>query len=543
MNRLSIGTRLTLGFALILVLIAIIAALGAWRIQGSSSMAEEVIDKRLMIERLVTQWARENAVNAVRTLAVGTAIDIDSQEGMRAQIAATGETIERIKKDLQVRLTDPQDIELFKAAEKMQADYIRRRDAAMAARARGDILAANRFFQFELEGVLAAYTQSVDDLLAHTRERIDARAMDLYDNNDVGLKALLLVSLIALVAGIVSAFTITRSIVTPLRRAVTIARTVSAHDLTARIDVRGRDETSELLRALKVMNDTLQGVVGEVRNSAGSIANASQEIAAGNVDLSSRTEQQASSLAETAATMEQLTSTVRQNADHAHHARELADSAARVAEESSEVVGKVVNTMGAINDSSKRIEDIISVIDTIAFQTNILALNAAVEAARAGDQGRGFAVVAGEVRALAQRSAAAAQEIKQLIHASAATTEEGNKLVAEAGERMNETVASIQRLTTLMSDIAAASQEQSVGIEQVNQAMSQMDQVTQQNAALVEEAAAAAGSLQEQAGGLAELVATFRITSGDGRSSDAEPLKLQSAKPLALSAYSPKANI
>lgn len=293
-----------------------------------------------------------------------------------------------------------------------------------------------------------------------------------------------------------------------------VAETVSSRDLTAVIEVHGTDETGTLLRALKQMNQSLIDVVLDVRLGADSIAAASSQISAGNVDLSSRTEEQASSLAETAATMEELTQTVRQNAENAEHANGLADDAARVAIKSGSVVAEVVNTMGKISQSSRQVAEIINVIDTIAFQTNILALNAAVEAARAGEQGRGFAVVATEVRALAQRSAAAAKEIKELIGNSVATTEAGNKLVAEAGTAMEETVASIRKVTDIMGDITSASQQQSIGIEQVNQAVSQMDQVTHQNAALVEEATAASSSLQEQASALAKLVATFKLDSG-----------------------------
>ena len=322
------------------------------------------------------------------------------------------------------------------------------------------------------------------------------------------IMGLLLVSVLC--ASLIAA-AIIRSIIGPLNAAVKVAQTVAAGDLTSLIEVRTKDETGQLLQALKDMNGSLVGIVGQVRQGTDTIATASAQIAAGNLDLSSRTEQQASSLEETAASMEELTSTVKQNADNARQANQLAVSASSVAVKGGSVVAQVVNTMGAINTSSKKIVDIIGVIDGIAFQTNILALNAAVEAARAGEQGRGFAVVAAEVRSLAQRSAAAAKEIKTLIGDSVDKVEEGSQQVAEAGKTMNEIVDSVKRVTDIMAEITAASQEQTSGIEQINQAITQMDQVTQQNAALVEQAAAAAASLQEQASGLSEVVSVFKL--------------------------------
>jgi methyl-accepting chemotaxis protein len=296
-----------------------------------------------------------------------------------------------------------------------------------------------------------------------------------------------------------------------LREAVKIAQTVASGDLTSRIKVDSKDETGQLLQALKDMNESLLNIVTQVRSGTDTIATASSQIAAGNMDLSSRTEQQASSLEETASSMEELTSTVKQNADNARQANGLAQSASEVAIKGGSVVSQVVDTMGSINDSSKKIVEIIGVIDGIAFQTNILALNAAVEAARAGEQGRGFAVVAAEVRSLAQRSAAAAKEIKTLIGDSVEKVDIGTKLVDQAGATMDEIVASVKRVTDIMSEIAAASREQTSGIEQVNQAITQMDQATQQNAALVEQAAAAAESLQDQAGQLAHAVSVFKL--------------------------------
>jgi methyl-accepting chemotaxis protein len=316
-----------------------------------------------------------------------------------------------------------------------------------------------------------------------------------------------------LLAGIIGTMLV-RGIVHPLEEAVRVAHAVAGGDLTQDIEVRSNDETGRLMKALKEMNAGLAKIVGQVRGGTDTIATGSGQIAAGNLDLSSRTEQQASSLEETASSMEELTSTVKQNAENARQANTLAMSASQVASKGGSVVSEVVTTMGAINESAKKIVDIIAVIDGIAFQTNILALNAAVEAARAGEQGRGFAVVAGEVRNLAQRSAAAAKEIKTLIDDSVEKVQVGSELVDQAGATMAEIVQSVSRVTDIMAEITAASQEQTAGIEQVNQAIAQMDQATQQNAALVEEASAAAQALQEEADRLAHAVGAFHIKAG-----------------------------
>ncbi|MET0981516.1 MAG: methyl-accepting chemotaxis protein [Telluria sp.] len=306
---------------------------------------------------------------------------------------------------------------------------------------------------------------------------------------------------------------LSRSIASPLSRAVTLARTVAAGDLTTVIEVRGHDETAHLLGALRDMNASLGKVVGEVDAGIHAIASASRQIASGNHDLSARTEQQAASLEETASSMEQLTGAVQQNAEHARHANRLSASAAEVAVRGGDVVRQVVHTMESINDSSRKIVDIIGVIDSIAFQTNILALNAAVEAARAGEQGRGFAVVAGEVRTLAQRSAAAAKEIKGLIGDSVNRVETGSVLVRSAGTTMEEIVSSVRQVNRIIADIAAASEEQEAGIGQINQAIAEMDGVTQKNAALVEEAAASAEAMRLQANRLAEVVSVFKVAA------------------------------
>ncbi len=334
-----------------------------------------------------------------------------------------------------------------------------------------------------------------------------------------------LVSLATAVAGVL----LVRRLSQSFAQATRVAQTVATGDLTSHIDVRSKDEIGQLLTALKAMNDNLIDIVGQVRTGTETMATASSQIASGNHDLSSRTEEQAASLEETASSMEELTSTVRQNADNARQANSLASSASDIASKGSSVVAQVVETMSSINDSSKKIADIISVIDGIAFQTNILALNAAVEAARAGEQGRGFAVVASEVRNLAQRSAGAAKEIKTLINDSAEKVDAGTRLAGQAGRTMDEVVSSARHVTDIMAEIMAASQEQTVGIEQINQAIIQMDSVTQQNSALVEEASAAAESLQDQAAMLTVVVGHFKFAGGPASIAPQRPAAIRQA--------------
>ncbi|MDF1485231.1 methyl-accepting chemotaxis protein [Ramlibacter sp. H39-3-26] len=321
------------------------------------------------------------------------------------------------------------------------------------------------------------------------------------------------IAVAAIVLGALLAWRITRSITGKVQHAVDVARAVAAGDLSVHVQAEGKDELGLLLHALHDMRENLARVVAGVRTAAEGVATASVEISQGNNDLSSRTEQQASALEETAASMEQLGSTVRQNADNARAANQLAVNASTVAAHGGEVVAQVVVTMKGINDSSRKIADIIGVIDGIAFQTNILSLNAAVEAARAGEQGRGFAVVASEVRSLAQRSAEAAKEIKSLIGASVERVEQGSTLVDQAGETMQEVVGAIRRVTDIVGEISAASSEQASGVAQVGEAVTQMDQATQQNAALVEQSAAAAASLTTQAQELVQAVAVFKLAA------------------------------
>ena len=353
------------------------------------------------------------------------------------------------------------------------------------------------------------------ELLMQAREQIVAATGQSVAQAQASSERATFLSLLAMVLGagaaIAAGVLVSRSIVRPLDRAVEVAKTVAAGDLRARIEVTSNDETGQLLQALKDMNASLKQIVSRVRSGAETISLASDEIAQGNMDLSSRTEQQAGALEETASSMEELTSTVKQNADNARQANQLAISACDVASKGGDVVERAVTTMASISESSKQIADIIGVIDGIAFQTNILALNAAVEAARAGEQGRGFAVVASEVRNLAQRSATAAKEIKLLIGDSVERVEAGSVLVNEAGSTMTEIVASVKRVMDIMGEISAATSEQGAGLEQINIAVTEMDTTTQQNAALVEEAAAAAQALREQTAALNQVVGVFKL--------------------------------
>jgi methyl-accepting chemotaxis protein-1 (serine sensor receptor) len=399
----------------------------------------------------------------------------------------------------------------LEAAYKQFDDVYKRQAAALSKMAVQDYLdlndagsAANTAFREAVNGVLEFLDKRTDELVVQAE----------VDHNISRTVTIALLA-IALVLALGCWVFINRTVLRPLHQAGDHFDKIAGGDFTGRIEVRSTNEIGQLFGAIKRMQESLTRTVAMVRRGVDEINVGSREISAGNTDLSSRTEQQAASLEETAASMEQLASTVKQNADNARQANQLAASASDVAERGGSAVAEVVNTMQGISASSRKISEIVSVIDGIAFQTNILALNAAVEAARAGEQGKGFAVVAGEVRSLAQRSAQAAKEIKGLIEDSVTKVGAGSQQVERAGATMQEIVSSVKRVTDIMGEISAASEEQSSGIDQVNRAVSQMDEVTQQNAALVEEAAAAAGSLQEQAQRLAEAVAVFKINAGE----------------------------
>ena len=517
LNNLRVGARLGGGFAIILLLLAAMLGGGIWHLQQTTAAVRSMMATPLAKERLTEEWFRSVAAGLTRAKAVAKSSDpsleaMFANEGIESNPRAGNANIAKAMKELGMT---PDEEKLFNDVAKNRNAYTKARDALMKAKREGNADEAARIFDTDFAQISPRYTASLQAFLDYQRGEIDktAEAIEKASNQSIILQ--LSLGCIAILIGAILARSLTRSITVPLSQAVEMAESVAGGDLSRRIEVKRTDETGMLLLSLKHMTDSLVKIVGEVRTGTQTIATASSEIASGNMDLSSRTEQQASSLEETAASMEELTSTVKQNADNARQANQLAISASEVAIKGGSVVSQVVDTMGSINTSARKIVDIIGVIDGIAFQTNILALNAAVEAARAGEQGRGFAVVASEVRSLAQRSAAAAKEIKVLIDDSVNNVDVGAKLVDQAGTTMREIVESVKRVTDIMGEITSASQEQTAGIEQVNKAITQMDNVTQQNAALVEEAAAASEAMQAQAGNLAQAISVFKLAGDD----------------------------
>ena len=509
-SNMKIGLRLGLGFGAVLVLLTAMLVMGLGAMSRIGDRTHDIV-----ADKNVKMAAANQMVDNVRniTLALTTMVVVPSTPQMEAELAKVEEArkLYRAAKDTLVKLiSTDKEKELMKAVDAALADGAARNNRVISLRKEGEIQDATDALLKESGPAQAKALAALDALIVYEAAQVEQAGNEVGAVYSSSRATLTILGLAAIAIGVGVAWFITRSITQPINEAVQVAETVAAGDLSSHIDTSRGDETGRLLTALKAMNDALLKVVTQVRSGTDAITTASGEIAAGNLDLSARTEEQASSLEETASSMEELTSTVKQNADNARQANTLASSASEVASRGGAIVGQVVSTMGTINESSRKIVDIISVIDGIAFQTNILALNAAVEAARAGEQGRGFAVVATEVRNLAQRSAAAAKEIKELISASVANVEEGSRLVNDAGQTMGDIVTSIQRVTDIMGEITSASQEQTLGIEQINAAISQMDEVTQQNAALVEEAAAASQSMQEQAANLAEVVAFFK---------------------------------
>ncbi|MDX8121414.1 methyl-accepting chemotaxis protein [Janthinobacterium sp. GMG2] len=517
LNQMRVGTRLLAAFFCVALMGAIVAGIGIFNMGKIDTMAGQMYNHELLglsyikeanIALIKVGRARSNFLLATTS---------EERAGRQADIAKYLEENKNNLAKAQPLFVTPAAKELFARFATVEAEYVSTLQQSLALAAAEPLaqrsaqltalLAKTRQHADELDGVL-------DKLSLQKEARAKAAAEQASGVYQASRSFMIALVLGSVAAGLALGALITRGLTRQLggepAYAVKIAGAIAEGDLTVEIRTASHDSAS-LLFAMKTMRDKLVGIVSQVRSGTDTINTASGEIAQGNLDLSSRTEEQASSLEETASSMEQLTSAVRQNADNARQANALAGAASDVAGKGGAVVGRVVQTMESINASSRKIVDIISVIDSIAFQTNILALNAAVEAARAGEEGRGFAVVAAEVRNLAQRSASAAKEIKTLIGDSVEQVEIGSRLVHDAGKTMDEVVTSVRQVADIMQEITAASAEQSAGIEQVNQAVLQMDQVTQQNAALVEEAAAAAESLQDQAQTLTELVGVFRL--------------------------------
>jgi len=511
LNHLRIGTRLGGGFAVILALAALMMVIGVWRLQGMAEANRDIMTVSLAKERLVDEWFRNLNVGVMRTTAVAKSSDAGLEAFFGDNTKASTARASEIVKTLEAMPSEADEKALMAAIGEQRKRYLATRDAVMKAKRDGKADEAERIFTAEFAGAAKGYLASMQALLDYQQKAIDQAAATMAANASRDTAGLLALGALCVALGTLFAWLLTRSITQPLAGAGRLADAVAGGDLSQHVQTQGKDETASLLRSLGAMTDNLRGMVQQVRQSAESILVASSEVAAGNADLSARTEQAASNLQQTAASVEQITGTVTQSADSARQANQLVSSASEVARRGGTVVAQVVSTMDEINASSKKIADIIGTIDGIAFQTNILALNAAVEAARAGEQGRGFAVVASEVRSLAQRSAEAAKEIKALIGASVDKVESGSKLVADAGSTMSEIVASVQRVSDIIAEISAAAGEQSSGIGQVNGAVAKLDQMTQQNAALVEESAAAAESLREQSRQLAGVVAGFRL--------------------------------
>ncbi|AQR69162.1 hypothetical protein BZG29_13040 [Janthinobacterium sp. LM6] len=511
LRNVSIGVRLGLGFAVILLFSMLITGISVWRLHDVAMATRTMMELPLAKERYISDWYAKIDSGVRRTTAIARSSDTSLGAYFAEEAKQSSVVSGELQKKIEALISSPEEKELFRLVSEQRKVYLDSRAQVSKLKADGQEAEAEKAFQGIFVPGSTKYLKVVNDMLQHQRASIDTTAREIDEVAKTSRNLLLTLAVLALGFGVVCAWLLTTGIVRPLRTAVDIARKVADGDLTAQIDASAKDETGQLLLALKDMNTSLLNIVGEVRSGTDSIATSSTQIAAGNQDLSSRTEEQAGSLEETASSMEELTSTVKQNADNARQANQLAASAAQVAVKGGAVVAQVVGTMESINASSNKIVDIISVIDGIAFQTNILALNAAVEAARAGEQGRGFAVVASEVRNLAQRSASAAKEIKTLIGASVEQVNAGSMLVAQAGSTMNDIVDSVQRVSDIITEITAASSEQSVGIDEINRAIGQMDAVTQQNAALVEESAAAAESMQHQAHNLAQVVSVFKL--------------------------------
>lgn len=515
LKNMKVGTRLVFGFLFLVMMGAAVGAIGIVNMSKINDKADEMYGRELMGLSYIKE-ANIHLIYAGRARGNVLLAETPEERNKNTEnVKKYSATVKEYLAKARPLFASEKARELFDQYAIFAQEYDKENAKVLALAAAEPLLARDPALSESLKSA-RAYADKMDAILTdlsslkqENAKEASVITTELYQSSSLFMMLLVAASAIS---GLIIGMLITRSITRPLEKAVHITATVANGDLTSHIDTTSKDEIGELMHSLKRMNHSLVNIVSQVRTGTDTIATASAQIASGNLDLSSRTEEQASSLEETASSMEELTSTVKQNADNARQANQLAASASEVAVKGGAVVSEVVHTMQDINEASRKIVDIIAVIDGIAFQTNILALNAAVEAARAGEQGRGFAVVASEVRSLAQRSASAAKEIKELIGNSVQKVENGSELVQQAGNTMSQVVESVKRVTDIMAEITAASAEQASGIEQVNQAVAQMDEVTQQNAALVEEAAAASQSMQDEAANLAQVVSVFKLS-------------------------------
>ena len=511
LSNLRIGSRLALAFSVVIALLLVTLAVAISVLNGSSTVMDSIVDERyaqIALSNTIKNVGDRGAMTLGRIL---LSTDPDQVKKYMDEYAGIRAANTKNLADFEKLLRSPDSKAIFEEQTKARKAYgavVRKVFDLMAAGQREDAMAV---YQNELADPQGRYYAQIDKMVELQARTMASDVASAQDNSRRAKLLMVVASGLAVLISVGTAYGITRSITRPIRRAIALAESVAAGNLTYRAQVEGTDEVGRLVGALQRMVDSLHRIVSDVRSGADTIATAAQEVSQGNMDLSSRTEHQAGALQETASAMEQLTSSVKLSADSANQADQSAVSASTVATQGGEVVGQVINTMNSIASSSKRIVEIIGVIDGIAFQTNILALNAAVEAARAGEQGRGFAVVASEVRSLAQRSALAAKEIKTLIDASVNQVDAGSKMVEQAGATMQRVVASIKQVSDIVAEISASSREQRIGIEQVNAAILQMDESTQKNAAMVEQGSASANSLQDQARQLADAVRAFAL--------------------------------
>lgn len=517
MNSLKISHKLNLGFVLVIVIFMILLVTVAMGVE-KVSRATTLMERSSALLKIASAWQGDVRQNAARSLAVGFSESDAIFDLFKDSMAATSRSTDEKQRTFLAMASDsPASLQRAQKVSQLREVWLETRDQVNSLRVTEATQLVQNFVRSKFIPATDAYIQATQELVDGEAEAVttaehEVKAMFHQLYQLAGVLCVLAVSLAILIS-----WRLSRGIAAGVEGARAIAQRIGAGDLSQEVQIHSNDEIGQLRTALRDMQTNLSQVVRTVRQGSDTVALASSEIAHGNRDLSARTESQASALEETSASMEQLDSTVKQNADNAKQANQLAQNASSVAEQGGQVVAQVVDTMRGISESSSKIADIISVIDGIAFQTNILALNAAVEAARAGEQGRGFAVVAGEVRSLASRSAEAAKEIKNLITSSVERVEQGAALVDQAGTTMTEVVNSIRRVTDIMGEISAASSEQSVGVAQVGEAVTQMDQATQQNAALVEEMSAAAHSLHAQAQELVDAVAVFKLNNTDSQ--------------------------